>query len=324
MSTRDHIITTALALFNQRGTAPVSTNHIAEAAGISPGNLYYHFRNKEEIIRAICERLFATRMRCSPCPTTARPASLTSSDSCGPISNRVEYAFVYREILALLLHDPPARTLPHGQAARLRGIRDLIGVFGAAGVLQPDLNPAITALADLCWLISESWLTALELRDRPADDDHMQRGIDLMLFTFARILPIPRTTKETQRMGTRTTGIAMILVDRIQPDLLRPGQRFRLPGHSPRASRPILRRFDDGGAELVALWYAFAFTALLAVPLALLLYGVFAASSPPGAGGCDRRGPQRPGAGPGPVPLGLPRAVAGRPLHERGSSPGSA
>jgi len=36
----------------------VTTNHIA-AVGISPGNLYYHFRNKEGIIRAIFEQMDA-------------------------------------------------------------------------------------------------------------------------------------------------------------------------------------------------------------------------------------------------------------------------
>ncbi|MFN8512060.1 MAG: helix-turn-helix domain-containing protein [Chloroflexia bacterium] len=58
MSTRERILDAALGLFNERGTAVVSTNHIAAACGISPGNLYYHFRNKEEIIRALFDRMF--------------------------------------------------------------------------------------------------------------------------------------------------------------------------------------------------------------------------------------------------------------------------
>ena len=59
MTTLERILDAALTLFNEGGTAVASTNHIAAACGISPGNLYYHFRNKEEIIRALFERMFA-------------------------------------------------------------------------------------------------------------------------------------------------------------------------------------------------------------------------------------------------------------------------
>lgn len=73
MNTRERIIEMAIRLFNELGTGAVSTNHIAEALSMSPGNLYYHFRNKEEIIRAILERMIARWEALYVFPKSAHP-----------------------------------------------------------------------------------------------------------------------------------------------------------------------------------------------------------------------------------------------------------
>src|SRR3712207_424677 len=50
ITNRDKILRESVALFNSRGVVAVTTNHICQHLGISPGNLYFHFRNREAII----------------------------------------------------------------------------------------------------------------------------------------------------------------------------------------------------------------------------------------------------------------------------------
>ncbi len=48
--TKEKILKTALGLFNNEGESAVSAVDIASVIGISPGNLYYHYKGKDEII----------------------------------------------------------------------------------------------------------------------------------------------------------------------------------------------------------------------------------------------------------------------------------
>jgi AcrR family transcriptional regulator len=104
--TRDRILATALGLFNEEGLAKVSTNGIAAALGISPGNLYYHFRSKGQIAEWLVRRF---ESRIAAFGTSAE--SVAALDDLWLVLHLAfetihEYRFIFRDISFLVRESP--------------------------------------------------------------------------------------------------------------------------------------------------------------------------------------------------------------------------
>jgi AcrR family transcriptional regulator len=101
--TRDRILDVSLRLFNEVGEPNVTTTTIAEAMEISPGNLYYHFRNKDDIINSIFVRFEQEMERRLKMPDDHKA---TLDESWGYLQYMSEfmwnYRFLYRDINDLL------------------------------------------------------------------------------------------------------------------------------------------------------------------------------------------------------------------------------
>ena len=112
MKTRDKIIHAAIELFNEQGEQNVTTNHIAAHLGMSPGNLYYHFRNKEDIIQAIIS-LYAQDLHHHFGPEQVGPVTLQVS--MGHLDHIIyvmwRYRFLYNNLPDILARDPALREL---------------------------------------------------------------------------------------------------------------------------------------------------------------------------------------------------------------------
>ena len=187
MTTREKILDTALTLFNNEGTAAVSTNHIAEAAGISPGNLYYHFKNKEEIIRELFERLFAANDAAFKLPADTLP-TLADLQAMVKTNYKIlwQYRFAHRELTALLRADAELRSRFLTIRKRgFEGFHQLFHAFAQAGVFRTSMKPeVIQNLAEICWLITEFWLNSLEVSGKTVNETQMERGVQLMMQTL--------------------------------------------------------------------------------------------------------------------------------------------
>ncbi len=205
MGTKDRVVGAAVRLFNERGTAAVSTNHIAEGAGISPGNLYYHFRNKEEIVREILKRMFVAWGEVWVLPED-RPLGV--GDVRALLSKNFElqwrYRFFYREQIALLRRDPElARSYRDIQRERLGEQELFLGGFVEAGVMRAPEDPeTLPALVKAGWIVATNWLSFLEAGGREVGADQMEEGADVVLQFFR-----PYLTEETWR-GLERPGVA--------------------------------------------------------------------------------------------------------------------
>ena len=183
--TRDRVLNAALDLFNERGSASVTTNHVAARAGISPGNLYYWFSDKNEIVRELYaqfvveyERLWGAGqgdpLRLSPDEVLARLGDGAA------LSRR--YAFLARDLLGMLHGDPVlAAEYRAVRERRIAEFTDLAGAWRARGLIRPLDDATVADLVRALWVIAETWLAFGEFDDSYPDVEHGTRLLRVVL-----------------------------------------------------------------------------------------------------------------------------------------------
>ena len=183
-TTPEQILAVAIELFNAKGTAAMSTNHIAKAAGISPGNLYYHFQNKQAILRAILECMVDDwNQAYAPFEGSVTDIAQLRAVIARTYDLLWDYRFFYRELVALLRNDAVL-------ARRYRAIyrqrqQEQLALFDrmvAAGYVRaPKNRDEITQVLTLAWLVGNYWLVHLETNGDAISPENVQQGVDLVM-----------------------------------------------------------------------------------------------------------------------------------------------
>lgn len=106
MGNREKIVVGAIELMNARGSA-VGTSALAEYLGISPGNLYYHFSNRDAIVAEVLARLASDLHAVLDVPSGAEiSAERFASCYVGGVQVLFRYRFLFSSALELVTGDP--------------------------------------------------------------------------------------------------------------------------------------------------------------------------------------------------------------------------
>jgi AcrR family transcriptional regulator len=184
MDTKVQILQTATTLFNQYGTAKISTNTIADEAGISSGNLYYHYKDKAHIIREIYEQMISSWEK-------AYDRAENRSTSVDTLKRFIEdnfellweYRFFYRETVALLNADP-ALLERHTEIIKQRferqqNILRQAENDGAFHFPEPDVK--LDDVLTIMWIVANNYLVHLESMGQVVEYRDFENGAELVL-----------------------------------------------------------------------------------------------------------------------------------------------
>ncbi|MBI4742597.1 MAG: TetR/AcrR family transcriptional regulator [Betaproteobacteria bacterium] len=178
--TRERILETALRLFNDFGEPNVTTTVIADEMDISPGNLYYHFHNKDEIVEAI----FADFERAIE-ETLAAPARRSADvDDIWLFlhllfENIWKYRFFYRDLNDLLTRNRVLEIhFKQILAHKVRTANTLCESLVASGAMRATAGE-LRALATNMAALATYWLSFEYARDprANAEGERIGRGV---------------------------------------------------------------------------------------------------------------------------------------------------
>ena len=177
--TAERILEVTLELFNRFGEPNVSTTLISAELGISPGNLYYHYPAKDELINSLFERY-----------ERALGELLSASDGVRNVEDAWfflhsqfeiiwEYRFLYRDLNDLLsknrLLETRFQTILKNKSRAIRHLLDGMSRHGAVRIDAREIEPTATSMV----VVLTYWLSFEYVRDprHALEPDNAQQAL---------------------------------------------------------------------------------------------------------------------------------------------------
>ena len=163
--TAERILEVTLELFNRFGEPNVSTTLISAELGISPGNLYYHYPAKDELINSLFDRY-----------EKSLNELLNASDSVRDVEDAWffmhtlfeliwQYRFLYRDLNDLLSKNRRLET--HFQWVlknKTRSVKAMLDSMSRAGTISIDSREAEPTATSMVVVVTY-WLSFEYVRD---------------------------------------------------------------------------------------------------------------------------------------------------------------
>ena len=175
LKTKERILQLSLQLFNERGERSVTTNHIAAELNMSPGNLYYHFRNKSEIIKQLMEQYQGETLQMLALPDDRLLDANDKIRYFQVLSSQLwAYRFLHRDVYHLVENNEDFRKMyPRFAGQVMQQGQKIYQAFVDAGLLQMT-SSEIEALIINLWIVLTNWTNFLYMSGHITDSNTLE------------------------------------------------------------------------------------------------------------------------------------------------------
>jgi len=192
MNVKEKILNAALLLYNEQGIRNITTRHIAASIGISGGNLHYHFKHTEDIIKALFNELALAydglMVNAQSVPLDLDTIAFLTETSFKLVN---KYRFIFINFVEIGKWIPEIREAYYQLIQkREQQFLNLFDDLIAKGIFRDDIPSSNKqGLVKQFFITNDFWLSHNELTDQYQDEKALiayRNAIDVLLWPYLK------------------------------------------------------------------------------------------------------------------------------------------